>query len=95
MFTKKIEIVGVGYSVQLVQSELIFQIGRSHPDIKKVPEGIKVTCEKQSLIIEGEHKLQVHTFADEIRRLRKPERYKGKGIRYTDENVILKKMKKK
>ena len=95
MFSKKLEIVGVGYSVQFNQSELIFQVGRSHPDIKKVPEGIKVTCEKQSLTLSGENKMQVHTFADEIRRLKKPERYKGKGIRYEDEKIVLKKIKKK
>jgi large subunit ribosomal protein L6 len=95
MYTKKLEIIGVGYNVLKKENELIFQLGRSHANIKKIEEGLDVSCDKTQVIISGKDKLQVSTFADQIRRLKKPERYKGKGIRYVNEVLLLKKVKKK
>jgi large subunit ribosomal protein L6 len=95
MFKKEIKIVGVGYGVRKEGNLLYFQVGKSHEEKIKIPEGMKVECEKTSWKIEGSDKMKVHTFADEIRRLRKPEPYKGKGIIYVDEKILRKKGKKK
>lgn len=95
MYKKEIKIVGVGYHVRKENDFLYFQVGKSHEEVKKIPEGMKVVCDKTTWTIEGENKIKVHTFADELRRLRKPEPYKGKGILYVDEKILRKKGKKK
>jgi len=98
-FTKELEVVGVGYSVTQEETggvqTLVFQLGRSHLDRKTVPTGMKASCTKTKVTLTGEDKCQVHTFADEVRRLKKPEPYKGKGILYAGEVVRRKKGKKK
>lgn len=94
-FEKKLEAVGVGYRFALKGNELVVSAGYSHPVNKKIPTGI--TLENPSnteLIVKGIDKQAVGQFAAEIRSIREPEPYKGKGIRYTDEHIIRKEGKK-
>ncbi len=94
-FEKKLEAVGVGYRFALKGNELVVNAGYSHPVSKKIPAGI--TLENPSnteLIVKGISKQAVGQFAAEIRSIREPEPYKGKGIRYTDEHIIRKEGKK-
>ena len=95
-FTKVLDIQGVGYRAAVAGDEITLSLGFSH-DIKYVvPQGISVQCEKQTrLIISGANKQVVGQVAAEIRSLRKPEPYKGKGVRYEDERVRMKEGKKK
>ncbi len=76
---------GVGYKMQVSGSSLEMHLGYSHPVKMKVPEGLKVEVGKNSLSIEGVDKAQVGQFAAQVRSLREPEPYLGKGIRYSDE----------
>src|SRR5688572_1902908 len=95
-FEKKLELVGVGYRAQAQGKKLNLTLGFSHPVIFKVPEGITVETPSQTeVVIRGADKQQVGQVAAEIRRLRRPEPYKGKGVRYADERVIIKEAKKK
>jgi large subunit ribosomal protein L6 len=95
-FEKKLTLVGVGYKAQAVGSKLNLQIGFSHPVAKDMPAGIAVTCPSQTeIIIKGFDLQVVGQIAAEVRALRPPEPYKGKGIRYSDEKVIIKETKKK
>ena len=89
-FEKKLEINGVGYRVQLQGTDLKFNLGFSHDIIYKVPEGIQVNIEQNIVTISGISKQQVGQVAAEIRALKKPEPYKGKGIKYVDERIIRK-----
>lgn len=89
-FEKTLEIVGVGYRVALEGSEIVIHIGFSHPVRVKVPEDLKVKVEKNKITISGIDKQRVGQFAAEIRSIKKPEPYKGKGIRYSDEKIRLK-----
>ena len=94
-FEKKLEAVGVGYRFALKGNELVVNAGYSHPVSKKIPAGI--TLENPSnteLTVKGISKQAVGQFAAEIRSIREPEPYKGKGIRYTDEHIIRKEGKK-
>ena len=95
-FTKRLEIKGVGYRAAVQGSVLNLQLGYSH-DIKyPIPQGISIKCEKQTLIeISGASKQQVGQVASEIRAFRKPEPYKGKGIKYENEIILRKEGKKK
>ena len=95
-FEKNLEINGVGYRASLVENILTLQLGFSH-DIKlAVPKDIEVKCIKPTeLLIAGIDKQKVGQFASEIRALRKPEPYKGKGIKYSDEIIRRKEGKKK
>ncbi len=95
-FEKNLEINGVGYRASLVENILTLQLGFSH-DIKlAVPKDIEVKCIKPTeLLITGIDKQKVGQFASEIRALRKPEPYKGKGIKYSDEIIRRKEGKKK
>lgn len=87
-FEKKLEMIGVGYRAAVQGKELDIQAGFSHPTKVPIPEGLKVSVEKNTLItIQGNDKQKVGQFAANIRSLRKPEPYKGKGIRYQDEYV--------
>ena len=94
-FTKVLEIQGVGYRAQLQGDTLVVNAGYSHPVNMKLPEGIKVVCPSPTEIqISGCDKQVVGEFAAEIRAIRKPEPYKGKGIRYQGEYVRRKEGKK-
>lgn len=89
-FEKRLEIIGVGYKVQINGSEAVLNLGFSHPVKYKAPEGITIDIDKTKkniLIISGIDKQMVGEVAANIRAYRKPEPYKGKGIRYVDEYV--------
>lgn len=95
-FEKKLTLVGVGYRAQAQGDTLNLSLGFSHPVAHKMPAGIKVETPSQTeIVIKGIDKQQVGQVAAEIRAYRKPEPYKGKGVRYADEVVILKETKKK
>ena len=95
-FEKKLSLVGVGYRAQATGSKLNLQIGFSHPVAKDMPAGIKVECPTQTeIVIKGPDRQAVGQIAAEVRAIRPPEPYKGKGIRYADEKVTIKETKKK
>lgn len=95
-FEKKLQLVGVGYRAQAAGDTLNLSLGFSHPVAHKMPVGIKVECPTQTeVIVKGSDKQQVGQVAAEIRAYRKPEPYKGKGVRYADEVVVIKETKKK
>ncbi len=95
-FEKKLSIVGVGYRAQIQGDKLNLTLGFSHPVIYEVPEGIQVEVPSQTeIVVKGADKQRVGQVAAEIRSYRRPEPYKGKGIRYTDEYVARKQAKKK
>ena len=95
-FTKVLEITGVGYRAQAQGKNLRLQLGYSHDVNYKLPEGVEVKTPDQNTVeISGIDKQQVGQVAAEIRRWRKPEPYKGKGIRYAGEFIIRKEGKKK
>jgi len=95
-FERKLELVGVGYRAQAQGKKLNLTLGFSHPVVHDVPEGVTVETPSQTeILIRGADKQQVGQVAAEIRRYRPPEPYKGKGVRYADERVILKEAKKK
>ena len=95
-FEKKLTLVGVGYRAQAQGDTLNLTLGFSHPVAHKMPAGVKVETPSQTeIVIKGIDKQQVGQVAAEIRAYRKPEPYKGKGVRYADEVVILKETKKK
>jgi large subunit ribosomal protein L6 len=89
-FEKKLEVVGVGFKVAIVGTKMTLNLGFSHPIIVEVPKGLAVAVDKNTITITGPDKQRVGQFAAEIRELKKPEPYKGKGIKYSDE-VILRK----
>ncbi len=87
-FEKKLEIVGVGYKVAKKGKNLDFQLGFSHPVLMEDPEGITTECpSEKEIVVKGINKQQVGNYASKIRDLRRPEPYKGKGIRYVGEYV--------
>ncbi len=88
-FSKQLEIQGVGYRAQLQGKEIRLSLGYSHPILYPVPEGIEVDVDEKAnrISIRGANRQQVGQVAAEIRSLRKPEPYKGKGIRYSDEQI--------
>jgi large subunit ribosomal protein L6 len=95
-FEKKLELVGVGYRAQAQGKSLNLQLGFSHPVVYVAPEGISIETPSQTeILIKGTDKQVVGQVAAEIRRFRPPEPYKGKGVRYADERVVLKEAKKK
>ena len=89
-FKKELQIVGVGYKAALQGSKLNLSLGFSHPINYQIPEGVKVTLNENKIVVEGADKQLVGQTAAEIRRFRSPEPYKGKGIRYVDERIVLK-----
>ena len=94
-FEKKLEAVGVGYRFALKGNDLVVTAGYSHPVEVKVPEGIKLEVPSNTeLFVRGADKQLVGEFAANVRKIRQPEPYKGKGIRYTDEHIIRKVGKK-
>ena len=86
-FSKHLEIIGVGYNAKSQNNRVILQLGFSHDIIFDLPEGIEAVAQKRELEIKGIDKQLVGQVAAKIRSLRKPEPYKGKGIRYKDEYV--------
>ncbi|HET8991445.1 MAG TPA: 50S ribosomal protein L6, partial [Candidatus Saccharimonadales bacterium] len=89
-FSKKLEVNGVGYRVALVGTDLQLNLGFSHPVTYKVPQGITVAVEQNYITVNGIDKQQVGQVAAEIRALKKPEPYKGKGIKYEGERILRK-----
>lgn len=95
-FERKLTLVGVGYRAQAAGDTLNLTLGYSHPVAYKMPAGVKVETPTQTeIVLKGASKQQVGQVAAEIRAFREPEPYKGKGVRYSDEVVILKETKKK
>jgi large subunit ribosomal protein L6 len=95
-FEKKLSLVGVGFRAQAQGQKLNLQIGYSHPVVKEMPAGIKVATPTQTeIVISGPDRQVVGQLAAEVRAFRPPEPYKGKGIRYVGERVVLKETKKK
>lgn len=95
-FEKKLSLVGVGYRAAAAGNKLNLQIGFSHPVAKDMPVGIKVECPTQTeIVIKGSDRQVVGQIAAEVRAIRPPEPYKGKGIRYVGEKVTIKETKKK
>ena len=95
-FEKKLELRGVGYRAQAQGGKLNLTLGFSHPVVYNVPEGVSVETPSQTeVVVTGTDKQKVGQVAAEIRRYRPPEPYKGKGVRYLDERVVLKEAKKK
>ena len=95
-FEKKLTLVGVGYRAQAQGDKLNLQIGFSHPVVHQMPDGVKVATPSQTeIIISGADKQKVGQTAAVVRSYRAPEPYKGKGIRYADEHVVIKETKKK
>jgi len=95
-FTKNLEIVGVGYRASLDGKDLVLQLGYSHEVRFTIPSGINIACERPTLVkVSGIDKQKVGEVAATIRKFRKPEPYKGKGIRYENEYILRKEGKKK
>lgn len=95
-FEKKLELVGVGYRAQAQGNKLNLTLGFSHPVVYNVPEGISVETPSQTeVLVKGTDKQRVGQVAAEIRQFRPPEPYKGKGVRYAGERVVMKEAKKK
>lgn len=93
-FEKKLEIEGVGYRANAQGNKIVLSVGFSHPVELTAPEGIALTVEKNQITITGSDKDQVGQFAANVRAVKKPEPYKGKGIHYVGEYIIRKQGKK-
>ncbi len=93
-FTRKLILEGVGYRVELKGKDLSFLVGFSHPVLLPIPEGITATVEKNTITLEGSDKDVIGQFAANIRRVKPPEPYLGKGIRYEGEAIRRKEGKK-
>jgi large subunit ribosomal protein L6 len=93
-FTKKLVVEGIGYKADVTPTEITFKVGFSHPVKVAIPKELKVTSDKGVLVITGMDKEIVSSFASGLRSIKKPEPYKGKGIRYEDEVIRRKEGKK-
>ncbi len=93
-FTKNLIIDGVGFRAEVKGSQLVMQLGFSHPVEMEIPSDLDVAVEKQTITVAGVDKEQVGLFASKVRLQKKPEPYKGKGIRYSDEIIRRKEGKK-
>lgn len=89
-FEKQLEVNGVGYRVNVAGKELKLKLGLSHEITYSIPEGIEVSVEQNKITVKGASKQQVGQVAAEIRAFKKPEPYKGKGIKYVDERILRK-----
>ncbi|MGH7156513.1 MAG: 50S ribosomal protein L6 [Candidatus Saccharimonadales bacterium] len=89
-YEKKLEINGVGYRAQIQGADLKLNLGFSHDVVYKIPAGVQAAIEQNIITISGIDKQRVGQVAAEIRALKKPEPYKGKGIKYVDERIIRK-----
>ncbi len=95
-FSRRLKLIGVGYRANVQGKTLVLQLGYSHDINHEIPDGIKITCEDQTtVVVSGIDKQLVGAVAAKIRSYRKPEPYKGKGVRYEDEYVERKEGKKK
>ncbi len=95
-FEKKLTLVGVGYKAQAQGNKLNLALGFSHPIVHLLPEGVKAETPTQTeILIKGVDRQKVGQVAAEIRAYKSPEPYKGKGVRYADETVVIKETKKK
>ncbi len=95
-FEKKLLLVGVGYRAQAQGDKLNLTLGFSHPVVHQMPEGVKAETPTQTeILIKGTDRQKVGQVAADVRRYRSPEPYKGKGVRYADEKIVLKETKKK
>ncbi|QBK03607.1 50S ribosomal protein L6 [Hylemonella gracilis] len=95
-FERKLTLIGVGYKAQAQGAKLNLSVGYSHPVDVQMPQGITVaTPAPTEIVIKGADRQRVGQIAAEIRAIRPPEPYKGKGIRYSDEKVVIKETKKK
>jgi len=95
-FERKLTLVGVGYRAQAAGDKLNLTLGFSHPVVHPMPKGVKVETPSQTeIVISGIDKQLVGQVAAEVRAYRPPEPYKGKGVRYADEKVVIKEIKKK
>ena len=95
-FQKKLNLVGVGYRAQAQGNKLNLSLGFSHPIVYALPEGIKAETPTQTeIVLKGADRQKVGQVAAEIRAYKSPEPYKGKGVRYSDETVVIKETKKK
>jgi large subunit ribosomal protein L6 len=95
-FEKKLELVGVGYRAQAQGNKLNLTLGFSHPVVYEIPEGVAVETPSQTeILVKGIDRQKVGQVAAELREFRPPEPYKGKGVRYSDERIVLKEAKKK
>jgi large subunit ribosomal protein L6 len=95
-FERKLTLVGVGYRAQAQGDKLNLTLGFSHPVVHQLPQGIKAETPTQTeIVIKGMDKQVVGQVAAEVRAYRSPEPYKGKGVRYSDEKIVLKETKKK
>ena len=95
-FEKRLALVGVGYRAQAQGNKLNLQLGFSHPIVHVLPEGVKAETPTQTeIVIKGVDRQKVGQVAAEIRAYKPPEPYKGKGVRYAGEAVVLKETKKK
>jgi large subunit ribosomal protein L6 len=95
-FQKKLTLVGVGYRAQAQGNKLNLTLGFSHPIVHPLPDGVKAETPTQTeILIKGVNRQQVGQVAAEVRAYKPPEPYKGKGVRYADEKVVIKETKKK
>ena len=95
-FQRKLTLVGVGYRAQAAGDKINLSLGFSHPVVHSMPKGVKVETPAQTeIVVKGIDKQAVGQVAAEIRAYRPPEPYKGKGVRYSDERVVIKETKKK
>jgi large subunit ribosomal protein L6 len=95
-FQRKLELVGVGYRANVQGQKLNLTLGFSHPVEYPIPKGVTIETPSQSeIIVKGMDRQQVGQVAAELRAYRPPEPYKGKGVRYSDEKIVLKEAKKK
>ncbi len=95
-FERKLELVGVGYRAQAQGAKLNLALGFSHPVEYAVPQGVTIETPSQSeIIVKGMDRQRVGQVAADLRAFRPPEPYKGKGVRYSDERIVLKEAKKK
>ena len=95
-FERRLNLVGVGFRAQVQGDSVKLQLGFSHDIVHQLPAGVKAECPSQTeIVIKGADKQVVGEVAAKIRAYRKPEPYKGKGVRYADERVIIKETKKK
>lgn len=93
-YEKKMEVEGVGYRAEVQGNKLVLNVGYSHPVDMEIPQGMEASVEKNTISVKGIDKEKLGLFAAKVRSVRKPEPYKGKGIRYSDETVRRKEGKK-
>lgn len=93
-FVKKLQVEGIGYRAEMQGKHIKLQVGFSHPLLVDIPEGLTVAIEKNMISIAGPDKEKVGQFAADVRAIKKPEPYKGKGIRYEGEVIRMKQGKK-